>query len=506
MNYDVRFYRTLVLRRLPAMVLIIGLGTAIGVILAMRLPAMYESEARLLVEGPQISEDLARSTVRVGTNEQLQILSQELLSRDVLIDIASDLNVFPGEAMSPNDVVDRMRAATTFDATNGRNSATFVTVAFASRVPETAAAVVNEYVTRLLEENVRSRTDTAGKTLSFFEQEVERLSGELNVKSEEILAYKTANADALPEGQNFRMNRLETLQERMTRLEREVDEIADQKARVEQLYADTGRVNDANRGMSRAERRLQALEDELSASRALLSPANPKIKVLESRIKALTDEVAREQGVQPGGEATLYELTMTDFDARTEAIGEELVALEEQIQTLDDAIARTPQVGIILTAMERDYANIREQYDTAVARLAAAETGERIEVTAQGQRITLSDEPRVPTQPASPNRPLVAAAGVGGGLAGAIGLFLLLELLNTTVRRPTELVGRLGITPIAAIPFIETRASRRLRAMRQLGMAALVLVALPLALWAVDSFFAPLETVLDTVLLKLGLI
>ena len=506
MNYDVRFYRTLVLRRLPAMLLILGLGTAVGLTLAMRLPAMYQSEARLLVEGPQISENLAQTTVRVGTGEQLQILQQELLSRDSVIDIANDLNVFGGAVMSPNDVVDRMRAATVIDATTGRNSATFVTVGFNSRNPETAAAVVNEYVTRLLEENVRSRTDSAGKTLSFFEQEVERLSGELSEKSEQILAYKTEHADALPEGQNFRMNRIETLQERMTRLERELEEIDDQKERVAQLYESTGRVRADDRGMSRAERRLQALEDELASARALYSPTNPKVKLLESRVAALTEEVARQQGTAVGGETTLFDLTIAEFDTRAEAIGDELETLKTQIAELDDAITRTPEVGIVLTSMERDYQNVREQYDTAVARLATAETGERIEVTAQGQRITLADEPTVPEKPTSPNRPLVAAAGVGAGLAGAVGLFLLLELLNTTVRRPTELVGRLGITPIASIPYIETRSSRRIRAMRQFAMAAVVLVALPLALWAVDSFYAPLETLLDSALLKLGLI
>ena len=506
MNYDVRFYRTLVMRRLPAMVLILGLGTAVGVTLAMRLPAMYQSEARLLVEGPQISENLAQTTVRVETGEQLQILQQELLSRDSVIDIANDLNVFQGAVLSPNDVVDRMRAATVIDATTGRNSATFVTVGFNSPDPNTAAAVVNEYVTRLLEENVRSRTDSAGKTLSFFEQEVERLSGELAAKSEDILAYKTENSDALPEGQNFRMNRIETLQERMTRLERELEEIETQKERVSQLYESTGQVSQNDRGMSRTERRLQGLEEELSRARALYSPTNPRIALLERQVSALTEEVARQQGTVVGEGMSLYDLTMAEFDTRGEAIDEELVTLNEQIAELDDAITRTPQVGILLTSMERDYQNVRQQYDTAVARLATAETGERIEVTAQGQRITLADEPTVPERPTSPNRPLVAAAGVGAGLAGAVGLFLLLELLNTTVRRPTELVGRLGITPIASIPYIETRSSRRMRAMRQFAMAAVVLVALPLALWAVDSFYAPLETLLDSALLKLGLI
>jgi hypothetical protein len=64
---------------------------------------------------------------------------------------------------------------------------------------------------------------------------------------------------------------------------------------------------------------------------------------------------------------------------------------------LEDAIARTPLNAITLQGLERDYENIRVQYDSAVARLAQASTGERIELTSRGQRITLIEAANVPS-------------------------------------------------------------------------------------------------------------
>jgi hypothetical protein len=44
--------------------------------------------------------------------------------------------------------------------------------------------------------------------------------------------------------------------------------------------------------------------------------------------------------------------------------------------------------------------------------------------------------------------------GVAGGIGMGLGLIVLLEFPNKTVRRPTELVQKLQIQPLATIPFI----------------------------------------------------
>ena len=131
--------------------------------------------------------------------------------------------------------------------------------------------------------------------------------------------------------------------------------------------------------------------------------------------------------------------------------------------------------------------------------------GERIEVTARGQRITLIESVAVPTEPSRPNRKMIAAGGVGAGFALAAGLFFLLELLNRSVRRPAEITKRLGITPLATIPFLESRGRRVFGALVRSVLFLAVLVGLPAALWAVDTYYLPLELVAERVLVRLGL-
>ncbi len=81
MTSDIRFYIALFMKRLPMMATIFVLCSAIGVGLAMMLPSRYVASARLLVESPQIPDELAASTVRTSPTERLQIMSSKGCSR-----------------------------------------------------------------------------------------------------------------------------------------------------------------------------------------------------------------------------------------------------------------------------------------------------------------------------------------------------------------------------------------------------------------------------------------
>ena len=68
MTLDLRFYLSLVVRRLPIILSIIFTTTMAGILYAVSLPPVYRAESRLLIENAQIPDELAASTVRSGLN------------------------------------------------------------------------------------------------------------------------------------------------------------------------------------------------------------------------------------------------------------------------------------------------------------------------------------------------------------------------------------------------------------------------------------------------------
>lgn len=503
---DLRFYWSLLIRRLPVMLALMIICTAFGAVSAIRAPATYSTSARLLVEGPQISEGRDGDTTPAA--ETLQVIEQQLMTRANLIDVANKLNVFPaGDGLSVDEKVSEMRTNTSIRRTAGRDQATMMTVGFTSPRPAVAAGVVNEFTTLILSANTRDRVGRAEDRLSFYQQEVDRLSADLDQQNAKILDFKRQNATALPENLRYSQDRQSLLQERVSRLESDLATLQAQRVEMVRLFEQTGNIQQSTAPQTPEQQQLAALQSELNSVLGVYAEGSPRVRALRNRIEAAQRVVEAQGGQQGQGETgnSLLDVNLSQIDSRTAAIQKELTQAGQELEVLRTAIGSTATNSIALGALERDQANIQVRYDAAVANLGQARTAERIESSSRGQRITVIELASVPSQPSGPNRKKIAAMGVGLGLALAGGFFALMELLNNTIRRPAELRTRFQIMPLAVIPYIETRHERRRR--QSLGMALIlaVLIVIPLGLWGLHTNYMPLDILALKIVNRLGL-
>jgi len=110
-----------------------------------------------------------------------------------------------------------------------------------------------------------------------------------------------------------------------------------------------------------------------------------------------------------------------------------------------------------------------------------------------------------PSEPIKPNRKRIAAMGVAAGLAMGAGFIILLELLNTAVRRPADIVNGLQITPLITLPYIRTAGQIWRRRLIIMFGILLVSVGLPAALWYVDTNIRPLQPIIESLLQRAGI-
>jgi uncharacterized protein involved in exopolysaccharide biosynthesis len=504
----VKFYWSIFLRRLPYFLIVaIGVGTA-SVIIARSLPPAYVASMRLIVESPRIPTELAASTVLTPAEEQLQIIEQRLMTRANLLDVANRLQVFENQGeMLPDQIVEAMRGHTKIFSSAGRNEAALMTLVFEADTGPKTAAVLNEYLTLIQQEDVASRTGRAGQTLEFFEQEVARLSEELAKRSAKVLAFKSENADALPETLDYRLNQQTLLQERLAQLAREVSGLDEQRGRLVQIFESTGQVTGTvGPAQTPEEEQLEALRSELNQALAVYSAENPRVKMLEARVAQLEKAVSAQPMPTEEVESTgnsLLDVQLAEIATRRAILEQQRADTATQLERLNDTIARTPPNSIQLDELQLDYENIQRQYNTAVDRLSQASTGERIEVMARGQRISVIDPPAVPDKPAKPNRTMIAGGGGLFGILLGLGLVVLLEILNRSIRRPEELVAKLGITPLATIPYIEMPG--RSRRWGRIVLLLIVLLGVPAAIYAVHTYYQPLDLLAQRIMSKFGL-
>ena len=505
---DIRYYLSILLRRLPYfLVFTVGL-TAVGIAVAYVLPPVYRASAKILIETPQIPSELARSTVPTNSIEQLQIIEQEITTREHLLALATKLKVY-GDAVLPGmeaDIVDDMRSRVRFerlrlDTGSDGKGATVFSISFEGRDPALSADVVNNLVDVVLSKNFSLRSDSAGDTKQFFEREVGRLNAQLVELEAKILKFKNANATALPNSLEFRRNQQKSLQERLVLLEREESSLRTRRNSLVQIFESTGQLVSSGT-MSLEQQMLQEANRALSEQLAIFAEDSPSIVALRTRIATLQGRVKSDAATDtPSGKGppSELELQLADIDDRLHFIAEERTSIGKSISDLTASIAATPGNETILTALERNRLNIQAQYNANTARLAEALTGQQIETGAKGGKFSVVEPAIPPQQPVSPNRRRIAGMGLAGGVGLGLGWIVLLELLNKTVRRPVELTRFLQSQPLATIPYIWADDERQ-RARRRLFLTLLCIIAACLVgLFVFDRHVASLGSIFEKI-------
>ena len=520
-NLDIKFYWAVFLRRLPYFLVIVAFLTAGAVTVAMILPPVYTSSASMLVEPQQFPGDLAQTMEPVDPYEQAQIIEQRLMTRANLLALGKRIGMYDGvdPPMSANAIVGDISQRILFigftpDVSRGPGTpgATILGVSFDGPTAEYANKGANELVNLVLEENVRLRTGRASDTLEFFQAEVDRLAAALDAQGKKISQFKTENFSALPDSLNDRRSQQLLQQQRLLTLEQQESDLRNQRATVVWVYQRTGHSS-ATGQLSPEETQLQSLQNQLVQMRTIYAASSPRIRMLESQVAGLQKVVDDQRAArtvpgpdgQPAQPASDLDVETAPIDAQLKFIADNKALIQKTLDDLDKSIQATPANEQVLDGMERELTNLQNQYNAAVQSASQAQVGERIEVLSKGERFSLIQQPNLPTKPASPNRKLIAAAGMLGGITAGLGFILLMELLNHSIRRPGELTAKLGIEPFATLPYIRTPGEMRRKRTIVAGTVALIAVAIPAILFAIQTYWMPLDLLFATILAKLGL-
>jgi uncharacterized protein involved in exopolysaccharide biosynthesis len=166
---------------------------ATGSVITLAWPAKYISQGKILISSQEIPTDLVRPTVATLSNERIQFIEQRIMTRDNLVAIAKKFNLSMGwqGRMSGSEIVDFVRDRTQIKPLelklqSERKQAIAFTVGFEYEQPQIALRVASEFVTMILNEDVRSRTNYASETTKFLERETTRLESQLGLINSQI--------------------------------------------------------------------------------------------------------------------------------------------------------------------------------------------------------------------------------------------------------------------------------------------------------------------------------
>ncbi|WP_420336504.1 GumC family protein [Roseibium sp.] len=485
---------------LPAIVIF---AAAVGV--AYYLPPTYESKSVILIESQRIPTQLASTTVNADASERLKVIEQRLLTRSNLLSIANEYDLYSNNVpkLSPTEIVQEMRDSISIEqiaVSRERSNKQIVgfEISFQYTSARTASRVANDLVSSILSQNLETRLNRAAETSEFFQQQLRNLENELLATEERIAAYKRDNEAALPDTLGMRREKLSELTAQLELVSQQVTLYESESNGVASL----GNPNEQQLAFQ-----LQAQELNYNAfveRRELLTPLLEKGFVSQRTIDDLDRSIAQaELEIASTKSQMAQEGFAADPATRLDLLKTQKMNLERRTEELQQSIARTPSVEVELSALLRSYDLLRDEFSQTKIKLTNAEIGERLEQDRQAERFEVLEQATIPEKPKSPDRVMIAAAGGGGAMAVGLGLVVLLEFLDKSIRTAGDLERRLKLRPIAVIPYVSTRRERIKKNLRRLLTLCVALIAILAALAIAHLYFTPLDQFADRVWFKI---
>jgi uncharacterized protein involved in exopolysaccharide biosynthesis len=371
---------------------------SLGIAIAFLIPPVYRSSATILIQEQEIPQDLVRSTITSFADERIQVISQQVLARSVLLGLIDKYGLYARQRRTATneEVLDRMRSdielkpvsADVIDHRSGNQVKATIAfkISYSSNSPDSAQKIDNELVSLYLNENTKDRQQRAAETSNFLEEESTRLSKHIAEVEAQLAAFKAKNAGRLPELRDLNMSMSERNAQELERIERDLTQLSDRRAAAQAQLAlttpNSALPGEAGSGVVlQPEDRLKSLKAELAAITGAYSDDHPDIRRLKREIASLQAQGyddGRDDAQQRRLEALRAQLVETQ-----QKYGDgypDLQRIKREIAALENTPPANPRnLETRVRAENPIYLNLRYQIDDANAQMNAMQ-GERKEL------------------------------------------------------------------------------------------------------------------------------
>src|ERR1022692_2721796 len=456
-------------RKLSAGILAGALGL-IGCLVVHRLPAIYSSEALILVDSQKIPEKLVASTVSTDLQDRIQTISEQILSSGQLKKVIEDFDLYHAERKNlfEEEILEKMRKDISVKLEQGwtGNRPGAFRVSFQGPNPAVVAQVTNRLANLYIDENLKTREVQAEGTSEFISTQLQVAKRKLDELEAAVSKYKLAQQENALIGTLSRLQaELEANRDAINRSEQAklvldntlntLESTASILARPDQQSSARGGPTNgpvsAAAEVPETKPKSEVLQAQLDLVRLRYSEDHPDVKRLRDEIARLKEaekkEVEKKEAARlaPHTDASNALNATASLPPRPERERPELLQARERINMVkaqmvqvnrdlkfrkseqqrvlrdmaqyQERIGRLPVREQEMAQLTRDYEISKANYRSLLDKGLSAEMSTDMERRQKSERFTVLDPARTPEKPIKPNQPLLYMLSWAGALA-----------------------------------------------------------------------------------------
>lgn len=440
----------------------------VGLLVANLTPKKYDSHTSMLIQETAkmnpFLEDIAVSTM---LKDRINALKTLLHSRHVLYSVAEDLELIDSNMSSIeqeqiiNDLSQRLMVTQL-----GKD---FLKISLTSNTPdrmeETLKSVSDHFIAQLLAPERSSIEDSS----NFLAIHIEKRREALDDAEQALALYRNDNIESTPEIQSQSLNRLAALKQSLSEKEAEMAGVKKSLGSMDQQLSRTnpviGKIEDQiidirseltllqakyTNKHSAVQAKLRELDRLESERKTLLEMKQPNMNSDQLWDIASSNTFNDVSELQPLLVTQLHSLQLVR--ARFESLKEETKSLKTMIFELENKANNFGQNAKEMYRLQRDVQIKRQLYDELVERYEMAQLTGSLGVFEQNKRVKIIDLPYTPSIPSNMPSFIFVIAGLIAGIGFGIGLAILFELFDSSVKGSAQVEQVLGVPVITVIP------------------------------------------------------
>jgi polysaccharide biosynthesis transport protein len=325
-------------------------------------------------------------------------------------------------------------------------------VSFESTDPQLAAKIVNAHIRAYRDQNIQSKYDATTQASTWLEERLSEFKIKVQQSEDARIAYERKNQIwTLDDKQNITTQRLADLNRQYTDAQSE-------RMRKESLYqfAKSGNLDavpqvQSNTALTDLFRKRSDLNSQYNDALSQYGPNFPKVQRLQTQLKDLESIVEKEkQKILDGLES--------DFQ---EARQREMILTK----ALDDQKAEANQMAekmVEYNILKREAEANKTLYEGLMTKLKETAVSQAL----RSSNIRVVDAALIPSTPSRPAKTKNIMLAFLVGLVGGIGLALMREYLDNTVKTPDDIETLVRLPSLAVVPqFVGSNGSGTRRGM-----------------------------------------
>ena len=480
-------YLAMARRRLKVILVPLLLAPLAGFLVSYVFSPRYTSQSMILVEGQKVPISYVAPVITADFTQRISSLQQRMLSGSRLRPVIQSMGLAkPGEE---SKLMEEIRAnmtvtpvITSIGATTGpggKKKPTSATdeplpgfyIGYTSSDPRKSQRICSALTTLMVNENLLSRADVAKSTSDFLSRQVDDAKRALDDQDAKLAAFKKQFLGQLPTDAEANLRMLAMLNSQLDAASQNLNRAQQDKSYAESQLAQqlaSWKASQSSTNPVTLEQQLTTLQSQLIQLQARYTDDYPdviKTKNDIAKVQARLDEVNKKMNnpAAAGGTAASADeppevkqvrLQIHQYRDVIDQATSDQKKLQAQINVYEARTSMSPAIEEQYRELTRDYDNMQNGYRDLLAKKSSADVAGNMETEQEGEQMVILTPAGLPSDPSFPNRPLMAAAGLGVGLGLGVLLAIWLEFSERVIRTERDVAAAMDLPMLVSMPWL----------------------------------------------------